>query len=143
MGETKLRSLHRLNLPMLLLLLQLCAVAALGQSSSSIKLNVDSTDAPRSVLHTTLTIPVKPGPLTLFYPKWIPGEHSPTGPINDLVGLKISAKGQSIPWRRDDVEMFAFHCDVPARVNVLEVSFDDVSQPATPMSARLARIKWN
>jgi predicted metalloprotease with PDZ domain len=138
------RAKHRTRpLLKLLLLLQFCAMAALGQSSSSIKINVDATDAPRSVLHTSLTIPVKPGPLTLFYPKWIPGEHSPTGPINDLVGLKISAKGRAIPWRRDDVEMFAFHCEVPAGVNVLEVSFDDVSQPATTMSARLARIKWN
>lgn len=129
--------------PVLLLLLQLCAVVTFGQSTSSIKMNVDATDAPRSVLHTSLSIPVKPGPLTLFYPKWIPGEHSPTGPINDLVGLKFSANGRSIPWRRDDVEMFAFHCEVPAGVSVLEVSFDDVSQPATTMSARLARIKWN
>jgi predicted metalloprotease with PDZ domain len=133
----------RLSFVVLWLLLQLCAVAALGQPSSSIKLNVDATGAPRSVLHTSLTIPVKPGPLTLFYPKWIPGEHSPTGPINDLVALKISAQGKPIPWRRDDVEMFAFHCEVPAGINVLEVSFDDVSQPATTMSARLARIKWN
>jgi predicted metalloprotease with PDZ domain len=128
---------------MFLLLLQLCAIAAFGQSLSSIKVNVDATDAPRSVLHTSMTIPVKPGPVTLFYPKWIPGEHSPAGPINDLVALKISAKGRTIPWRRDDVEMFAFHCEVPAEVNALEVSFDDVSQPATTMSARLARIKWN
>src|SRR5437870_10526053 len=135
------RTRHRLL--MLSLLLQLCAVQALGQNSISIRMNVDATDAARNVLHTTLTIPVKPGPLSLFYPKWIPGEHSPTGPINDMVGLRLSANGRSIPWQRDDVEMFAFHCEIPAGVNELEVTFDDVSQPATTMSARLARVKWN
>jgi predicted metalloprotease with PDZ domain len=132
---------HRLL--MLLLLLQLCAVIALGQDSVSIKMAVDATDAARNVLHTTLSIPVKPGPLSLFYPKWIPGEHSPTGPINDMVGLRLSGNGKSIPWKRDEVEMFAFYCDVPVGVSQLEVTFDDVSQPATTMSARLARVKWN
>src|SRR6184192_1786209 len=127
----------------LLLLLQLCAVMALGQNSVSIRMNVDATDAARNVLHTTLTIPVKPGPLSFFYPKWIPGEHSPTGPINDMVGLRLSANGKSIPWQRDDVEMFAFHCQIPAGVNTIEVTFDDASQPGTTASARLARIKWN
>jgi predicted metalloprotease with PDZ domain len=128
---------------LLLLLLQLCALTALGQSSLSMTMAVDATEAARNVLHTTLTIPVQSGPLTLFYPKWIPGEHSPTGPINDLMGLKVSANGKSIPWKRDEVEMFAFHLDVPAGVNTLEVTFDDVSQPSTTMTARLARIKWN
>src|SRR2546423_3388727 len=131
------------RLLILLLLLQLCAVMALGQNSVSIRMNVDASEAARNVLRTSLTIPVKPGPLTLFYPKWIPGEHSPTGPINDLVGLKITANGKSIPWKRDDVEMFAFHCEVPAAVSALEITFDDVSQPATTMTARLARLKWN
>lgn len=106
-------------------------------------LTVDATDAPRNILHSKLTIPVKPGPVTLFYPKWIPGEHAPTGPINDLVGFKLSAVGKPIAWRRDDVEMFAFHCDIPQGVAVLDVTFDDVSEPETTASAKLARIKWN
>ena len=144
MIEKKIAKNHRkYRLLMLLLLLQLCAVIALGQDSVRITMNVDATDAARNVLHTTLTIPVKPGPLSLFYPKWIPGEHSPTGPINDMVGLRLSGNGKSIPWKRDDVEMFAFHCEIPAGVSALEVTFDDVSQPATTMSARLARVKWN
>ena len=143
MPKTNLRNHRRQNLLMLLVVLQLCAMTAVGQNLLSIKLNVDATDAARNVLRTTLTIPVKPGPLTLFYPKWIPGEHSPTGPINDLVGLKFTANGKSIPWKRDDVEMFAFHCEVPASVSALEITFDDVSQPGTTMTARLARLKWN
>ena len=106
-------------------------------------LNVDATDAARNIVHSKLSIPVRPGPLTLIYPKWIPGEHSPTGPINDLVGLMLSAGGKPIPWRRDDVEMFAFHCDIPQGVTILDVTFDDASQPETTASAKLARIKWN
>ena len=106
-------------------------------------LSVDATDAARNIVHSKLTIPVRPGPLTLFYPKWIPGEHSPTGPINDLIGLKLSAAGKPIAWQRDDVEMFAFHCDIPPGVTALDIAFDDASQPETTASAKLARIKWN
>src|SRR5205823_252710 len=133
------RTRHRLLMLMLMLLLQICAAGALAQNSVTIKMHVDASDAARNILHTTLTIPVKPGPLSLFYPKWIPGEHSPTGPINDMVGLRLSANGKLIPWTRDAVEMFAFHCEVPAGVSELEVTFDEVSQPGTTMSTRLAR----
>lgn len=115
--------------------------AALAQTAMT--LNVDATDTARNIVHSKLTIPVKPGPLTLFYPKWIPGEHSPTGPINDLVGLKLTGGGRPIAWRRDDVEMFAFHCDIPQGVTVLDVIFDDALQPESTASAKLARIKWN
>src|SRR5689334_7837277 len=123
------------------LLLFFTSVSALAQAAMT--LSVDATDAARNIIHSKLTIPVKAGPLTLFYPKWIPGEHSPTGPINDLVGLKLSAGGKPIAWRRDDVEMFAFHCDIPPGVTVLDVALDDVSQPETTASAKLARLKWN
>jgi len=116
------------------------SVSALAQAMT---LSVDATDAARNMIHSKLAIPVRPGLLTLFYPKWIPGEHSPTGPINDLVGLKLSAGGKPIAWRRDDIEMFAFHCDIPQGVNVLDVTFDDLSQPESTASAKLARIKWN
>ena len=115
--------------------------AAFAQTAMT--LTVDATDAARNLVHSKLRIPVKPGPLTLFYPKWIPGEHSPTGPINNMVGLKLSAEGKPIAWQRDDVEMFAFHCEVPQGVSVLDVAFDDASQPESTASAKLARIKWN
>jgi predicted metalloprotease with PDZ domain len=116
-------------------------VSAFAQTT--ITLNVDATDAARNIVHSKLAIPVRPGPMTLFYPKWIPGEHTPTGTIDDVVGLKLTANGKTIPWRRDDVEMFAFHCDIPPGTTTLEVAFDDVSQPESTASAKLARIKWN
>src|ERR1043165_5374120 len=126
-----------------MLALLACSGSAAFAQALSIKLSVDATQAARNIVHAKFTIPVRPGPLTLFYPKWIPGEHSPTGPINDLVGMKLSANGKSIAWQRDQVEMFAFHCEIPEGVSELEVSFDDVSQPETTASAKLARIKWN
>ena len=124
------------------LLLFLATVSA-AVAQTPMTLSVDATDAARNIVHTKLRIPVKPGPMTLFYPKWIPGEHSPTGPINNMVGLKLTADGKPIAWQRDDVEMFAFHCEIPQGVTFLDVTFDYASQPESTASAKLARIKWN
>jgi predicted metalloprotease with PDZ domain len=133
---------YRRNIFLLLILPALCVSAALAQTAG-IKLNVDATEAARNILHVSEKIPVKPGRFRLFYPKWIPGEHSPTGPLNDMVNLFISANGKPVAWTRDDVEMFAFECEIPAGASELEIAFDDVSQPGTTASAQLARIKWN
>ena len=70
-------------------------------------------EATQRIFHARLVIPVEPGPVTLYYPKWIPGNHGPTGPIADLAGLKMQAGGKDVSWRRDDVDMYAFHCTVP------------------------------
>src|SRR5258708_11823568 len=94
---------------------------------TSVTLRVDATDAPRNILHSTLTIPAAPGPLTLVYPKWIPGNHRPTGPIQNLVGLHIRAGGKDLDWQRDLVDMYAFTLTVPDGVKELEVSFDTVT----------------
>ncbi len=101
------------------------APVALAQTQSQpIRVAVDATNAGQKILHTHLEIPVQPGPLTLYYPEWIPGEHMPDGPIIQMAGLKFSGAGKSIPWRRDLVEMFSIHLDVPKDVNALEVDFD-------------------
>ena len=92
--------------------------------NASIVLNVDASDVQRRVIHARMQMPVKPGPLTLLYPKWIPGEHMPSGPITNFVGLKISSGGQTISWKRDSVNMFAFHVDVPAGVSSLDIAYD-------------------
>ena len=70
----------------------LCLFAA-SLLAAPITIRVDATEAPMHVLHAHLMIPASPGPLALFYPKWIPGEHGPTGPINGLSGLRFSANG--------------------------------------------------
>src|SRR4249920_3268669 len=74
---------------------------------SMLTLAVDASDAPRKILHAREILTVKPGSLTLLYPKWIPGEHSPTGPIVDLAGLRITANNSPLAWRRDLENMFA------------------------------------
>jgi len=64
-----------------------------------------------------LKIPASAGDLTLYYPKWIPGEHAPTAPAVDLAGLKFSAGGKTLKWRRDLLDGFTLHVEVPAGTN--------------------------
>src|ERR1041384_6996602 len=95
-----------------------------ARSVAPIKLTVDATEAPRKLLRAREVIPVRPGPLTLHYPKWIPGEHGPTGPIVNLAGLHFTAAGRTVPWRRDPSDMYAFHLDVPDDAHRVEAAFE-------------------
>jgi predicted metalloprotease with PDZ domain len=89
--------------------------------------------------------------MTLYYPKWIPGEHGPTGPMTDVAGLKFSVGGKSLPWKRDDAEMFTFSCVVPPGATALEVSLDFLLPPASAegfssaasSTSELATLNWN
>jgi len=128
----------------------LFGVALLAAADSPITLSVDASEAPRRIFHARLLIPASPGPLTLLYPKWIPGEHGPTGPISDLAGLKISASGKPIAWQRDPVDMYAFHCLVPAGASAVEVSLDYLSPAAgqgftagASATSQLTVLSWN
>ena len=100
-----------------------CSVSA-ATRPGIIHVEVDETQAPQRILHTHLTLPVQPGPLTLMFPEWIPGEHMPDGPINNLAGLRFTAARKILPWRRDLLDMFAFHLTVPAGVMALDVKLD-------------------
>jgi predicted metalloprotease with PDZ domain len=92
-----------------------------------ITIALDAREAPRKIFHARLTIPASAGTLTLYYPKWIPGEHGPTGPIQDLAGLKFTANGQELKWRRDLLDGWTFHVEVPAGVTNVEASLDFLS----------------
>ncbi|HEV2715259.1 MAG TPA: M61 family peptidase [Terriglobales bacterium] len=117
--------------------------------AQSIQLTVDLSDAPRNIFHSRLTIAAKPGPLTLVYPKWIPGNHRPSGPIANLTGLKITAGGQTIDWQRDPIDMYAFHLQVPAGAKELQVSFDTITSgdsagaTGAAASANVLDLNWN
>src|SRR6201997_4048984 len=87
--------------------------AASAPPPGPITISVDATQVPRRILHAKLVFPVRPGPLTLYYPKWMPADHSPDGPIWNLAGLKFSSGGREIPWQQDDVDMYAFHLVIP------------------------------
>jgi predicted metalloprotease with PDZ domain len=95
-----------------------------AQAAPVINLTVDATQAPLKILHAKIQMAVNPGPLTLYYPKWIPGLHEPAGPIANVTGLKFSANSQSIPWRRDLLDVYTFHVDVPQGASQLNISFD-------------------
>jgi predicted metalloprotease with PDZ domain len=118
-------------------------------NAQAIRLAVDLTDAPRNIFHAQLMIPVRPGPFTLVYPEWIPGNHRPSGPIANLTGLVIKAGGQTLAWNRDPVDMYAFHVDVPSGVSELEVSLDDITSSGSAgasggaASANVLDLNWN
>src|SRR5207249_9616115 len=92
-----------------------------------VTISLDATEAPRKIFHAHLTIPASPGTLTLYYPKWIPGEHGPTGPIQELAGLKFTANGQILKWRRDLLDGWTIHVDVPAGAASVDASLDFLS----------------
>src|SRR3982750_4210486 len=121
----------------------LCTALIAGYAQASLTVNADASEVFRNIIRVHETVDARPGDFQLFYPKWIPGEHSPTGTLNDIVNLYFTANGRPLKWRRDNVEMFAFHVDVPSGVRQIEVRFDYVSQPGTVATANLARIKWN
>ena len=91
-------------------------------------LDVDAREVSRGLLTARLVMPVQPGPLTLLYPKWIPGNHRPSGTATSLSGLAFSAGGKPLAWQRDPVDMFAFHLEVPAGVTALQVSMAERSR---------------
>jgi predicted metalloprotease with PDZ domain len=116
-------------------------------------LAVDATDAPRKVFHAELTIPAIPGDFVLVYPKWIPGNHRPTGPIVDTAGIYFRAGGRVLNWHRDPVDMYALHVDVPHGVTSIDARFDYLSPVETPggvsvsswatATEKLAVLSWN
>jgi predicted metalloprotease with PDZ domain len=95
--------------------------------AGTLTINVDLRDAGKRIFRSHETIPVKPGALTLFYPKWIPGEHAPSGPVSNVAGLIIRANGKQLPWRRDLRDMFTLHLDVPQGVGQLDLDFEFLS----------------
>jgi predicted metalloprotease with PDZ domain len=116
-----------------------------------ITLTVDATEAPRKIFHARMSIPATAGTLTLYYPEWIPGEHGPTGPIQALAGVRFTGNGQILKWRRDPLDGWSFHVEVPAGVAIVDASLDFIS-PAGPegiytagasATNKMAVLSWN
>jgi predicted metalloprotease with PDZ domain len=114
-----------------------------------ITISVDASDITRGIFRVSETIPVgAAGPLTLLYPKWLPGNHSGSGPIPELAGLKFNTGGRSLPWRRDPVDVFAFHVDVPQGASRIEAQFQflaptDASQGRIVTTPAMLNLQWN
>jgi predicted metalloprotease with PDZ domain len=128
-----------------------CSVAAFAATAPNVTIAVDATHAPRKIFHASLKIPATPGDLTLYYPKWIPGEHAPDGPVVDLAGLFFKASGKTLKWRRDTLDGFTIHVEVPAGESSVDAELDFLS-PATleggfsagsSATDKLAVISWN
>jgi predicted metalloprotease with PDZ domain len=109
--------------------LLLCATTPAAAALGPVTLEVDARDVIQGIQHAHLTIPVHSGSLTLAYPKWIPGEHVGDGPITQVVALRIRAGGATLSWRRDPLDPFLFHLDVPPGASTLDVTFDYLSPP--------------
>ncbi|MBJ7515346.1 MAG: M61 family metallopeptidase [Stenotrophomonas sp.] len=137
-------------------LLSLTTTPALAQTSppagsawpGTLRINVDARDLDRRIFKVTATVPAKPGPLTLLYPQWLPGNHSPSGPIDKLAGLQVTANGTPLKWERDQFNVYAFKVDVPqgatevvARFNYL--SSQGGSQGRVVMTPEMLNLQWS
>jgi predicted metalloprotease with PDZ domain len=115
----------------------------------TIKLLVDATDTDRHIYRIHETIPVAgAGPITLAYPRWIPGNHAPTGRIDELAGLTIRAGAARVTWTRDPVDVFVIRAAVPAGVNALDLDFQivtptDGAQGRVVMTPEMLNLQWN
>ncbi len=114
--------------------------------AGTISLNVDLTNVNDRVLNVHETIPVKPGEITLLYPEWLPGTHSPSNPVANMAGLVATADGKRVSWLRDRVNMWAFHIDVPKGATTLGLNFQYLA-PVNPqqgrISTKIADVTWN
>jgi len=113
-------------------------------------LHVDVSDAARKIFRVHEVIPVKPGPFALQYPKWIPGEHGPTGTLEGVTGVVLTAGGQPIAWRRDPLDMFTLRLDVPAGATAVELDFQFLSPTgganfgaSASVTPKLLCVEWN
>ncbi len=111
-------------------------------------LNVDLSDLDRRVFKVRESLPVTPGPLKLWYPEWLPGNHAPRGPIDALAGLVITGNGQRIEWTRDAVDVYAFRLTVPEGVTSLDLAFQYLSplvkdQGRIVATPEILGLQWN
>lgn len=110
-----------------------------------IALHVDAGDTSQGIFRVHETIPVQAGALTLLYPQWIPGDHSPTGPIAMLAGLRLSADGKPLKWKRDEYNVYAFHLEVPAGVASIDAEFQYLSprDGGFEITDRMMDMEWS
>ncbi len=107
---------------------------------AQIKIVADFTDAPRKLFHAEIDLPVKPGPLTLTTPRWVPGNHRPTGPVDDITGVVFTANGETLKWRRDDVDLYEFHLTIPRGVTTLHAHLDCIT--TSRITQKMAVLEW-
>ena len=108
----------------------------------TIQLTVDASDVRRAIFRIRQTIPVPgPGDFVLLYPKWVPGGHSPRNDIKNITGFRPTANGRELKWVRDNLDVYAFHIDVPAGVKAIDVDYQYVT-PTTIRGVSWQRRTW-
>ena len=127
-----------------------CALLTGAAQAADLSVRVDAREVARKHIHTDMTLAVSGGPLTLVFPKWIPGEHGPTGPLETIIGLSIRAKGETLSWQRDPLDMYAISVTVPQGATRLEISMDTglateggVFSTGPTSSEQVAILPWN
>jgi predicted metalloprotease with PDZ domain len=115
----------------------------------TIRLAVDATDTARGIFRVHETVPVaQAGAMVLLFPKWLPGNHSPTGPIDKIAGLTIRAGAAKVAWVRDPVDVYAFHVAVPNGAKALDLDFQflsavDKAEGRIVMTAEMLNLQWD
>lgn len=114
----------------------------------TLRISVDATDLDRRIFRVRETVPASAGALTLLYPQWLPGTHSPSGPIDKLAGLVMSANGRTLAWKRDPLNVYAFRVEVPQGASAVEVEFQyltaqDTRQGRVVMTPEILNLQWN
>lgn len=112
-------------------------------------LDIDASDTLRGAYRVTQTVPVAPGTskLTLLFPQWLPGNHAPRGPLAELVDITFTSGGEVLRWKRDPLEVNAFHIDLPAGTREVVAKFIHTSplQPAEgriTMTQEMLNLQW-
>ncbi|MBI1323192.1 M61 family peptidase [bacterium] len=132
--------------------LHLISLTGFGADAPAMKVVVDARDLPRRLVHTTIDLPCEPGPLALWYPKWIPGTHGPKGRIEDIAGLRVeTADGTNLPWKRDEVDLYRFLVTVPPGAKSVRIRLDTACEPHSPEmsgvftygTSSLGIVNWN
>ena len=129
-----------MSLPVKFLLCSTLLVSSAVAQKTPIKITADLSEAPRKLYHAEIDLPVKAGPASFLTPQWIPGDHAPNGPAAEIVGIVFTANGKTLPWRRDDVNLYEFHVTVPAGVTNLHAHLDSITP--NRLSKHMACLEW-
>ncbi|MGC1781631.1 MAG: M61 family peptidase [Acidobacteriaceae bacterium] len=138
--------MKRLSLLLGAVALVVSSMSCMGQTdvkvpAGPVALTVRLPNPQQKILYVHEGMPVRPGPLTLYYPKYIPGDHAPDGPVGRMMGLEVTAGGKRIVWHRDELDMFTFHLTVPAGVDRIDIRFQfPADHRVTPS---LMGLEWN
>ena len=126
--------------------------AGAAEVATTLRLEVDAREIARKLVHARVEVPCKPGTLRLWYPKWIPGSHGASGPLENIGGFRVETPdGKALEWRRDEVETFCVACEVPKGVERVVAKLDYIcNQPSVEASGHLtygneslAIVNWN